>query len=587
MASFKWSITTGFQLRYKQGGAYAESATTAMPSASDDARPTGWAYVAQWGSDVSGNGSRKYPYRTIEFARTASGATNIVVGTGVYKEGYTPTAINIFGDGNVLIDTTYASAAVGASLFVYNITFFKGDGGYQSTGVYFGYNVVAINCAFRDVPSFTWNNNARPILGFCVFENAILEFTGDGGSCTIYNNTFINCKKLRFATTSSGIHTFNNIFYNSNLSIGSGQSRFYFNLFYQCNFLINTVDAATPTVIYPSLPTGYTYYNGATTLKIAMDSYYGAASGYRFQNNNIQNPLFNSLTRKDYSLQVGAGSMNMAHDGTFVGAFSFAKSKVPTTGDTSMIDSTVNLSVTSDGLEQTDNLLDSEVIFIPFLNVESREIRGFNIGFENAAGSGSYVDTTEDLDVTIISYGGSLEANQPYFVKKGTAVYNGDTYIAGQRFTANSTTSITLTIDDEVQKIIEAPSRWNLYARVSNGTLLSSGYTLVVGAWYHVRSGSITYDGITYNANEVFKASVSDGFTGTGQLVEIFTAETYHLFEINKKPTTNNTGNVLGGSIVRGNGHPDFDRTAANVFPLYYKYVQFRVQVKANNLRNI
>src|ERR1700761_9329453 len=92
-----------------------------VPSGADNARPSGWCYVALFGNDTTGNGSRQLPFRTITKAITTIGAnTTYVLASGVYRESATiPTSyssVRMIGDGDVIIDISYISRLFGQFL---------------------------------------------------------------------------------------------------------------------------------------------------------------------------------------------------------------------------------------------------------------------------------------------------------------------------------------------------------------------------------------------------------------------------------------------------------------------------------------
>ena len=100
-ATYNWAYKPGVSNKYN----------IVIPAGDDTVRPAGFAYVALYGNDESGNGSRQLPFRTLTKGVTAlspSGGT-LIIGSGTYREviGVTANVINLIGDGDVLIDYSY------------------------------------------------------------------------------------------------------------------------------------------------------------------------------------------------------------------------------------------------------------------------------------------------------------------------------------------------------------------------------------------------------------------------------------------------------------------------------------------------
>ncbi|HWZ35389.1 MAG TPA: hypothetical protein VNW51_04480 [Mucilaginibacter sp.] len=110
---------------------------------------------------------------------------------------------------------------------------------------------------------------------------------------------------------------------------------------------------------------------------------------------------------------------------------------------------------------------------------------------------------------------------------------------------------------------------------------------LSVGYYYYVASGSVTYDSVTYNAGDVFKAVDTNAFSGSGSVMLSFSTEVFQHYEPGIKPTSNNVGDARTGAIVRGNGDPAYVRGGLGVqeFPINAKFIQIRYMIKANNLK--
>jgi hypothetical protein len=565
-----------------------------VPAGADTARPTGWCYVALFGNDATGNGSRLYPVRTITKAQVVGGyGCNIVLGSGVYRE-TAPIASNVLftliGDGDVTIDLNYIGNLTTTTNLcpgAYNI---KVIGNGTSTlspniaGVLSNLNII--DCYF---------NGASPAYGF--FGQPIVSVTNTifvnvfnviaGGQGMLFTNcTFVNCPKAAFANdaTTTVRHC---IFVGCNVSgYYNSFSRTTYNLFFQCNF--NFTGSQAGGAVYPSVPSGFAYYSTIAAVQAAGLTAYSAPI---FSGCTIADPLFNNAAIGDYSLQFTSPAKNLSYFGTYVGAISLGLSLlVKATESSGSFDfsTNTNLTVADSSITFTNSALDGQIDTKPLLNSLTRIIQQFPLFGFNSDRNGQYVDSIPDLG-SIKTTSDTLPYPSSWLVIGFTITYNGNTLQPGDRFTiVTGVFTFTSGSGGTVQEIVEAPERHTIMARfMDGGTFVTVGTALVSGYWYFVVSGSVTYDTVTYTANQYFKAVDTNAFTGTGVVEEAFPIEATLAFQHYDpifQPMSNNVGNVRTGAIVRGNGDPAYVRGTGNEWPINSKHMQFRYFLRANNL---
>lgn len=594
-----------FNWRYKSGSILPNGVV--IPTTADNVKPALVTYVAHWGNDITGNGSRERPFRTPNLIADNSG--NIILASGVYR---ISTALNSqqnywFGDGNVVLDCSYANLAFLfndtdlAINYRFNNVTFKGSGTtVLSKGIYNQHNYGIIeNCVFDGVsPSAVENVGDTYILRNCIIKNinrGIVVNRGIDGNVnygvnrnTNRNNTYVNCRGINisgFNYDSSGI------FYNCNINFTNAVTLFgcRYSLFHNCNFRINT----TPLTgsIYPSLPTGFVYYTSIETLKNAIISFFPETLPTVLSACIFADPKFNNVDIGDLSLAFDSPAKTLSYFGTFVGANSIAQNlKVRSSATTSDFDNAtaVNLTIADDSLTLTDVNSIASIVTKPISNLAGREISKLPVYGLTADRNGEVVDSTSDLATSTIAADTTLLTSTPYIVEVGSITYNSVFHTPGSRFTSLTASPGTFTTSTNgvLREILEAPARENLEVRFSEG---ASGYTasgsIVSGNWYFVELQSITYDAVTYVAGSFLKGTATTTFTGSGSARQVFaSADPFSFFEINQKPASNNVGNSRTGAIVRGNGDKDFDRTTANVFPITQKFIQLKYTIQVNNL---
>lgn len=585
--TYNWSYRPGVANKYG----------IVIPASTDDVRPAGVYYVAHWGNDITGNGSRIKPYKTIAKVNPLIANNDVIVlASGTYRE--TPGAttqrgtVTFVGDGNVICDGTALGGTPFSTHFdskVLNIVFknyLNLNGTFQNS---------YMDCEFNNFTGLSLGNSLRNLYHFigCVFKNCPyiygpvnLSTVNDFKNCTFYR-----CLNIQF-TNSSGLDTFNScIFYLCNINFSAAQQLNY-SLFYKCNVRFNATAPTTPTVYYPSTPTGYSKVDTITDLRTAHISAFPAAV-INFPNCVVADPLFNNEAIEDLSIGTNSPARNLSYFGTFVGAYSITKALAVKSSElVSAFDnsSAVNLNIADNALTLLDVEANASIVTKPIDNTAGRELQRLHTFGINADRNGEYVDSTADLANTTISAGTTLSVSTPYVVEVGAITYDGNVYNAGQRFTSKSSSPGTFTTSTSgvLREILEAPARENVEARFSDGALttVDNTATLEELAWYFVEGNAVTYNGNSYAVGAFLKVLTGiTSFTGTGLLRKVFSdSDTYFYFEINQKPTSNNVGNSRTGAIVRGNGDKDFDRIAANIFPINKKFIQLRYTIQVNNL---
>ncbi|MDN5288964.1 MAG: hypothetical protein JWR38_5238 [Mucilaginibacter sp.] len=585
-ATYNWAYRPGLSNKYD----------VVINNSDDDTRPSNAVYVALFGNDITGNGSRHYPYRTLKKAALL-GQVFIIAASGVYRESSPLQNSNqLIGDGDVTLDTTNASYSIGNGyvFWIYNCRLRGAT--FLTTATY---RNPIIDCILEGVsPNGAQENQAnQQEMQYCLFTNSNMAF-GEGENAfnpSNYkkNNTFYKCT-IFFRIPSignTGLYQ-NSIFYNCNIQFINFPQYLDYSIFYNCTFQILSTDPRSlyPTTFYPVIPSGYVYYDTINALKAAVNEVYG--NDNVFNHSIITDPLFNNPSIGDYTLQFNSPAKNLSYFGTYVGAKSIAQAiKVSGTESAGGFDfsSAVNLTLADDRITLSNPALDGRIDTRVIVNLLGRELASLpSYGF-NADRNGQYIDSIADLATSTQVAGATLLIPVPYLVETGAITYNGAVYQAGERFTTvTGQTTFTTTASGVVREILEAPQRHTVLARFSDGgAAVAAGSALTSGYWYFVQSGSVTYNGATYTAEQVFKAIDTHGFSGSGSVITAMSTESYQNYELGSKPTSNNTGDQRTGAIIRGNGDPAYDRGGMGVkeFPITAKFIQVSYIIKVNNLK--
>lgn len=578
-ATYNWAYKPGVTNKYG----------FAIPNSADNVKPVNFCYVAISGNDMTGNGSRQLPVRTLTKAQslTSQGGV-IIVGSGVYREQipyFNSLNKSWIGDGDVVFDSSFYGLFQtdnGDNSF-YNITH-RGAGGYvQQPGTR---TTLVYDCIFDNIAIY---QGYTTTIVNSIFLNCNVPINLESGNLTLSNCTFYKCISVSFGNTLQT--AFSNLFYQCNISSNSlaNMGLLRYSLFYQCNFKMTAGISNTGGNLYPSVPSGFTYYSNIASLVSDMNSLSVFNS---FNGSAMGDPLFNNAAIGDLSLSFASPAKNLSYFGTYVGAKSLAypiKARATESAGAFEFASAINITVADDSITLTDPLLDAQIDTNIIVNTLGREFANFpSCGF-NADRNGQYIDSIADLDTTTKSTSDSLIAGIPYIVEVGAIVYNDTTYQPGQRFTTvTGQTSFTSVASGVLREILEAPQRHTIMARFSDGGAnIASGTPVTVGNYYQVVSGTITYNAINYDVGNVFKAIDTSAFSGSGVVIVAFSNESYQHYELGTRPTSNNTGDLRTGSIVRGNGDPAYIRGGLGVqeFPINAKFIQIRYIIRINNLK--
>jgi len=545
-------------------------------------------HVALWGNDNLGDGTKTKPYRTIAKA-IGTATANIVIGAGVYREPIisNPFSITyaIVADGNVTIDVFNNSLFANAGFFTLTGINFRGSGNFicsASTDAqaiatnctldncdiaqkYFG---SFTNCTLMNIPNIHLvNYGSYSTLTYCTIYNSYFSLVGR-------NNNFITKCIIKDSTLTLGAD-----------GSATGLVAFNYNDLHNVSIKLYTA-------------TSYRTYIDINTLKADLtllnSTYYPSTAFFGLY---FLDPLFNKSSHGDLSLAFNSPCKNMAYDGTIIGSKSIGLNFVASINSaTSAFDNLSLVNITIDGttgaLTMTDPTQLAQATLKPFSNLLGRNILSLpNFGFSSDR-SGQYIDATPDLDLTgVYAAGDTLTDGRIYIVdgSGGQIVYGTNTLAVGDRFTCKSSVASTfsnVSVASYVREIIEGPTRSNIECRFSNGTgtFKVNGDILTTGYWYYLSSGTATLSSVSYTAGQYIKGDGTAVSTSSGIIEEIFTTGGYQYYELFGQVTCNRAGNVITGTIVKGNGDPAFDRSTANVFKIADKHCQPRYTIQPTNL---
>lgn len=535
-ATYNWAYKPGVVNKYG----------IVINASSDIVAPSNAVYVALFGNDNSGNGSRQYPYRTLTKA-ISTNPNNIVIGSGTYRElaviSTESSSISFIGDGEVIIDISYLGSLFSANSLYANSRLLNlqilGNGsskftlnawqsGLTNQDVHFNGSFIGPN--IRNINSLFLN---------CIFEN-YSGFVGYGSANQgnhIENCTFINCNNVQFSSSANNFPITNCLFYNCNLSatLNTDIAAIRYCLFFQCNFKL-TAGLGNGGTLYPSVPYDYIYYETIADLQSAYALLYSTLS---FTGCTIDDPNFNNVNIGDYTLSFNSPAKNLSYYGTYVGALSIAQClkirAIEAAGDFDF-STAVNVTIADDSITLTNPALDAVIETKIIQNTLGRQLKSMPIVGFNADRNGQYIDSIADLDVVTKAAGDILPIPASYLVENGSITYNAAVYTAGQRLTTvTGQTTFTTTTGGALREILECPQRHTIEMKLGD--------------------------------------------------VQPFTTEAFNHFEPGITPTTNNVGDSRIGAIVRGNGDPAFVRGVAVEFPVNSKYIKIRFTIRANNLK--
>jgi len=582
-ATYNWAYRPGVTNKYG----------FTVPAGADNVRPTGWCYVALFGNDTTGNGSRQYPFKTITKAASL-GNIHIVIGSGVYRESSTISSFSwsssnsLIGDGDVVIDISFITNLYSGTIFEGTICNLRIKG----NGV--GCKVVTGDMRYVQLYDVVFDNVGTSISNFwpdltqnCIFINiGNQNFQSSERTVKMLNNTFINCNNITL-NAFSGYTLSASIFYNCNISGNACGAVIEYSCFYGINWKLN--GTANGGSLYPSIPSGYLYYSTINNLQSAHLSLFGTNG---FNGCIVSDPLFNNFNIGDYSLSFSSPAKNLSYFGTYAGAKSIGYPiKANATESTGSFDfsTNVNLSVNNDSITLVDPTQNGSIKTKMIINSAGRQIQRFPIYGYNSDRNGQYIDSISDLDTTVKNAGDILTIPASYIVETGAITYNSAIYQVGDRLTTVSGQTIfTTSTSGTLREILEAPERHTIMARFSDGgNSVNAGDALIPGYWYYVVTGNVTYNSVAYNTGDGFKAVDTSAFTGSGSVILALSTELFQHYEPGIQPTSNNTGDTRTGSIIRGNGDPAYVRGGYGVqeFPINAKFIQLYYIINVANLK--
>ena len=419
------------------------------PSA-DDVRPNNACYVALFGNDNTGNGSRQYPYRTFSKSWSAGGNQNVIIGSGVYREDI-PQGFSGIGDGDVIFSLVY-------NLFGNDVNLYNVKVQSQDTITKF-VTKDYVNCTFSGVQPLKFISGSARYFGNIfnlqgegiVFSNSVVSPSHTQG-----NNTFIN---TNISITSIGKHgaLWSSIYYNCNISLSPGVIIDY-SLFYNCKFRFNNSGV-------------YTTINTKTELLTFLFSN-DPSNLLAFKNCIVADPIFNNVITGDYTLSINSPAKNLTYLGTYAGAKSIAYGlkirEIESDGDLDF-STAVNVTITNNSLTLTNPLLDGIIETKVIENTLGRQIKSIPIIGLNADRNGQYIDSIADLSSITKNANEVLVIPSSYLVEGGAITYNNFVYTAGQRFTTiMGKPTFTTSTNGVAREIIEAPQRHTIEMKLSN-----------------------------------------------------------------------------------------------------------------------
>lgn len=563
MATYNWSYRPNIPNKYN----------IVIEDTPDNVRPDRIAYIALFGNDLTGNGSRSYPFRSYVKAKSVN-PNYFILASGVYREQgtYQERGKFIIGDGHVVLDNTYLNVGYGDwTTEMMNINFKTLTAatrlGFLYDCIYDGFSKANFIFYFPMQGTIMKNCDLRYVSG----QN-LQGFTFQGQG----NNTYVNLNVLdmsniiddNYPLSSWNASIFKGCKFNFDINKPFGVM---YSLFYKCQFKYNTDSDYVSVNNTQELRDFINRGNGYT------DSYWGTCQ--------VGDPKFNNEAIGDYSLAFDSPAKNMSYLGTYIGAKSIGYPiKANAAGGDFDLSTNTNLIFSDNSIVLANPTSEGSIESNVLANIVGRELANAPVFGFYADRNGQYLDATEDLSTATISASANLISNTPYLVENAAITYNGAVIQPGERFTTTDVLSFVSVSNGTCLEILEAPQRHTILARFSDGgTVLTSGTALAVGAWYYA-NGTVNYEGVAYT-NQVFKAITTNPFTGSGNVILAMADEAYQLYEPGIKFTSNNAGNTRTGAIIRGNGDPLYERGLEKEFPINAKFIQFRYIIKVNNLK--
>jgi hypothetical protein len=516
-----------------------------IPTVADNIRPSNAVYLARWGNDTTGNGSRMYPFKTTQKAKDTLSANNIIIIDKNYiiqEENWDIGSINAMFDGMGLVDATGKTYAISShSAHLHNAIVKNAI--YFSALMRFSLTNVVIQNVSKITTDINGSSGYIPIFKFVIFDNIygtdnIMCIPGAVVGST--NITIINNLDIKFKSVQPYYNITRKwqkcIIKNSNITF-IDTFEFADTVFHNCNFRFGTTNTTNPTTLPnngTTVPTGFEHITDINILRTRYEAAFGTTNS--FPNCIIADPKFNNEAAKDYTLAFDSPAKNLGYDGLFAGARGVAKSQAATTQIY-----TNNIQVVGGKASLVNDTIPGTVRF-PIVDLgKVSEIRRINFNGGHAARNGIYVDSVKDLAAVETLPGETLTVGSYYVVEQGPVTYNSVVYPIGSTLLSVSggTNSVSTTGGGVVRKIENNPMR----------TAVKIKFSDTLGTTAH------------------------------------FDSLTWHHYNLDEKPTANRQGDVGTGIILRGNGDPAFDQTPAKVFPVFARYYQIEADIKPGNLK--
>lgn len=459
-----WKIKSGDTVTYGGG-------TEVIPTISDDMVPSSGTklyYVAKWGSDTTGNGSRNMPFLTIDKAvDTGVGDIIIVVGSGIYTENLTRTAagsyIRFYADGDVFLNgsggSLYASVNYqdvsfsGFHIDNYNYIF---DILISTNSSTFLYNCVITRCNY--INKWTPGTPGASLIPSSYKKNVIYGATSsytitqmrDLVSYSFEYNTFINCNILLY-NSSNNIRR-NNIFKNCNMYWYNGSTSLIEAHTYICFFQNNyKFGGSVPSLVelstvYPSIPSGFSQYGSISAISSAYNTAFSKTA--TFTQSYVADPQIYGETSSNFTLKSTSPIKNSASNGFAIGGRDVGTFvKFDYYGPSSSFDFTTATGLTGidngemDYLRLTSTTTKGSIKSSVMDIGEYQEFTTLELNATYSYNNGQFITPFDDFDGTDITVpsvivNDVLETDTTYYVQPGeNIIYDGISYAPTTNFT--------------------------------------------------------------------------------------------------------------------------------------------------------
>lgn len=543
-------------------------------------------YIAPWGNDVTGDGTMENPFKT-----PVQGVKNSIAHQNFTAYTFTSLLSSgdiIFGDGVVTFDgkfnSYFAQGGLQGGVVFENI----GIKNYQSlTNPNNSNTAVFRNCLISNI------NNLITSVGYnfsyqnCLIKNCNIYLpTGGTAPNLIKNNTFIDCQ-INLLTYSVKSLYDSLLFYKCELNFGKDFN--FENCLFDptCSFKFTGGGLGNDETTY-TVASGATAEDKLNDLRNRCVTVFGGNVLDYFKDCQITDPLFTDPTNEDYTLQSGSPALTLSNTGSYVGKYGLGlawKFRATEANGDWLNSAATNLDVADDSLTLTDYDLTGEIEGLAKSLGGYVELEGLPVIGDTAVKNGEALGSATDLAASTISAGTAIVIGSHYRVEEAPIIHDSILFAVGDTFKA-TTTSFTTVTTGVLREVIILPYKPSIGWRFSNGKgdELATGNSLTVGNWYVVSGNTVTYNAVTYNIGDLILCVTGvTAFTGSGILETVFASgDTYYQFVPGYKPTINTSGDVITGTILRGNAEGEFDY--ANELAVYAKYAQPKITIQVDNL---